>query len=46
MLINLEIVLRKFLGPIDLLKAQTLCIYERIKIVVVYKDKNLIFATF
>ena len=44
--IDLEVVARKFLSPIDLSKAQTFCIYELTKVVVVCKDKNLVFATF
>ena len=37
---------RELLGPLDLIKAQTLYIHELTKIVMVSKDKDLIFATF
>ena len=39
-------VVRKFLSPADLSGAQTLYICELTKVVVVNKDKDLIFATF
>ena len=39
-------VLRKFLGPTDLFRAQTFCIHKITKIVVICKDKYLVFATF
>ena len=37
---------KEFLGPIDLLKAQTLCIHETTKVMMICKDENLIFAAF
>ena len=46
MIVNLEIVLREFLGPTDLFGAQTLCIHKAIKIVVIYQDKYFILTTF
>ena len=39
-------VLRELLGPADLPRAQTLCIYETTEVIVVYKDENLMFAVF
>ncbi len=39
-----EMVSKKFLGPADLTRAQTLCIHELMEIIIVSKDKNLIFA--
>ena len=45
-IVNLEIVLREFLGPADLSRAQALCIYERTEVIVIRKDENLIFAAF
>lgn len=37
---------REFFDPTNLSKAQTLYIYEVVKIVVIYKKKNLIFTIF
>ena len=34
------------MGPADLFGAQTLCIYETIKIIMVRKNKNLMLAAF
>ena len=45
-IINLKIVSEEFLGPVDLSGAQTLCIHEAMKVVVVCKNKQLILATF
>ena len=45
-LINLKIVLGELLGPADLSRAQTLCIHEAIKVVVVCEDEHLVLATF
>ena len=44
--INLEIVLKKFLGLIDLLRAQTLYIYKITEVIIVYEDKNFMLVTF
>ena len=44
--IDLTVVLRKFLSPADLSGTQTLCVHESIKVIVVCKDKDLVFATF
>ena len=43
---NPKMVLKKLLSPPDLTKAQTLCIYEPIKIVVVGQDEDFILAAF
>ena len=37
---------KELLSQMDLSRAQTLYIYETIEIIVVYKDKNLMLATF
>ncbi len=42
----LKVVLREFLGSIDLTRAQTFYIHESTEVIMVNKDKNLIFATF
>ena len=39
-------ILKVFLGLTELLKAQIFYIYKVIKIIIIYKDKYLIFATF
>ena len=39
-------VLKQLLGLTNLLEAQILCIHETTKVIMVHKDKNLIFATF
>ena len=44
--VNSKMVLGELLGPADLSRAQTLYIYEATKIVMVYKDKHLVFAIF
>ena len=45
-LINLKVIIRKFLNLADLSRTQTLCIYESTKIVVLDKNKDVMFATF
>ncbi len=45
-IINLEDVLRELLGLADLTRAQTLCIYKLAEVIIVSKDKNLVFAAF
>ena len=45
-IIDSEVVTREFLGPADLPGAQTLRIHELTKVIVIYKDENLVFATF
>ena len=37
---------RKLLSPTDLSGAQALCIHETTEIIVIRKDKNLMFAAF
>ena len=39
-------VLKELLNPTNLLGAQTFYIYKMTKIIIVYKDENLIFAVF
>ena len=39
-------ILKKLLGPTDLSRAQTFYIYKATKVVIVYKNKYLILATF
>ena len=39
-------ILGKFLSSLDLFRAQTLYIYNVTKVIMVYKDKNLVFAIF
>ncbi len=41
-----EVVSKELLGPTDLAGAQTLCIYESTKVVVVSEDEDLVFAAF
>ena len=41
-IIDWKIVTRKFLGPADLIEAQTLCIHELEEVVIVGKHKNFI----
>ncbi len=43
-IIDLEVVLRKFLGSTDLMRAQAFYIYELTEVVMVSKDKDLVFA--
>ena len=45
-IIDSEVVTREFLGPTDLPEAQTLCVHESTKVVVVCKDEDLVFAIF
>ena len=45
-IVNLKMVLGELLGPADLSGAQTLCIHEATKVVVVCEDEHLVFATF
>ena len=39
-------VIKKLLGLINLIKAQIFYINKLIKVVIIYKNKNLIFVTF
>ena len=36
----------KLLSQVDLFGAQTLCIYELIKVVIIYENEHLVFAAF
>ncbi len=45
-IIYLEVVLKEFLGLTDLEKAQGFCIHELMKVIMVSKNKNLVFAVF
>ncbi len=45
-IIDSEVVLRKFLGPADLTRAQAFCIHELTEVIIVSKDKDLVFAAF
>ena len=45
-IINAKIVVKELLGLANLSEAQTLCIYRITEVIVVRKDKNLLFATF
>ncbi len=45
-IINLEVVSREFLGLIDLRRAQAFRIHELMEVIIVSKDKDLVFATF
>lgn len=44
--INWKVISREFLGIADLTKTQTFCIHKSTEVVVVIKDKDLIFAVF
>lgn len=45
-IIDLEVVLKEFLSPADLTKAQAFLIYELTKIVIVNKNEDLVFTAF
>ncbi len=45
-IINSEVELRELFGPADLKKAQAFCIYELTEVIIVSKDKDLVFAAF
>ncbi len=44
MIIDLEIVLRELLGLVDLTRAQAFCIHKSTEVIIISKDKDLIFA--
>ena len=44
MIINLKMVIKKLLGSLDLVRTQAFCIHELTEIVVVSKNKDLIFT--
>ncbi len=41
---DLKVVLRELLGPVDLTKAQTFCIHKLTEVIMVNKDEDLIFS--
>lgn len=45
-IINSKVVLQEFLGPINLPRTQAFCIHELFKVIIVSKNKKLIFAVF
>ncbi len=45
-IIDSEVVSREFLGPADLTRAQGFCIQELTEVIMVSRDKNLVFAAF
>ncbi len=45
-IIDLEVVLRELLGQADLTRAQAFCIHESMEVIMVSKDKDLVFAAF
>ncbi len=45
-IIDSKIVLRELFGSADLTRAQTLCIYKLAEVIMVSKDKKLVFAAF
>ena len=45
-IIDLTIVTRKLLGPADLTRAQTLCIYELSEVIMVSENEDFVFAAF
>ena len=45
-IINLKVVLRKLLGQADMTRAQALCIHVLTKIIMVNKNRELVFAAF
>ena len=46
MVIDSEVVSKKFLGPADLSGAQTLCFYKLSKVIIVGKYEDLILKAF
>lgn len=45
-IVNLKIVTKELLGLTDLTKAQVLCIYELMEVVIINEDKDLVFIAF
>lgn len=45
-IVDLKIVLREFLGLVDLIRAYTLYIYELREVIMVNRDEDLVFAAF
>lgn len=46
LIINIKIILKEFLGSVNLFGAQIFCIYELLEIIIVYKYKKFILTTF
>ena len=46
LIINMEMITKKFLNPKNLLKTQVFCIDKTIKIIVIYKDKSFMLIIF
>ena len=46
MIIDLDVVMREFLGPADLPRAQTFCVHEPAEVVVVDKYKDFMSRAF
>ena len=46
MVVDLKVISRKFLSLLNMTRAQALCIHEPTKVVIVDKNKNLMFAAF
>ena len=46
LIINIKIILKEFLGPVNLFGAQILCIFKLLEIIIVYKYKNFILTIF
>ena len=46
MIIDSKVVSRELLGPTDLTRAQALCIHELTEVIMVNKNKDLVFTTF
>ncbi len=45
-IIDLEVISGELLGPADLKRAQTLCIYKSPEVIMVSKDEKLVFGAF
>ncbi len=45
-IIDLEVISRELLGPVNLTRAQAFCIYESTEVIIVSKDEDLVFAAF
>ena len=46
MVVDLKMVSKKFLGPSNLIRAQTFYIHELTKVVIIDQDKDIILAAF
>ena len=45
-IIDLKVITKELLGPMDLSGALALCIYETTEVIMVHKDENLMLAAF